>query len=58
MSSQSKSITMDNTMIKETLFNEEFIGYINSISKAILDFYKVSNNIHSNKDLLINYGKN
>ena len=58
MSSQSKSITMDNTMIKETLFNEEFIGYINSLSKAILDFYKVSNNIHSNKDLLINYGKN
>ena len=58
MSSQSRSLTMDNTMIKETLFNEEFIGYINSLSRAILDFYKVSNNIHSNKDLLINYGKN
>ena len=57
-SSQSRSLTMENTMIKETLFNEEFIGYINSLSKAILDFYKVSTNIHSNKDLLINYGKN
>ena len=57
-SSQTRSLTMENTMIKETLFNEEFIGYINSLSKAILDFYKVSTNIHSNKDLLINYGKN
>ena len=57
-SSQSRSLTMENAMIKETLFNEEFIGYINSLSKAILDFYKVSTNIHSNKDLLINYGKN
>ena len=56
-SSQSRSITMENTMVKETLFNEEFIGYINSLSRAILNYYKVSINIHSNKDLLINYGK-
>ena len=57
MESEPKSLTVEDSIIKDTLFNAEFIGYINSLSKAILDFYKVSKNIHANKDLLINYGK-
>ena len=58
MESGPKSLTMENTIIKDTIFNAEFIGYINTLSNAILEFYKVSKNIHMNKDLLINYGKN
>ena len=44
MSSKWRSLTMDNAMFKETLFNEKFIGYINSLSKAILNFFKVLTN--------------
>ena len=57
MESTPKTLTTDNSIIKDTLYNTEFIGYINSLSKAILDFYKVSKNINTNKNLLINHGK-
>ena len=57
MATEPNSKTMTNAIINETLFNTEFIGYINTLSKAILEFYKVSKNINLNKDLLINYGK-
>ena len=51
------STTKKNSLINDTLSNVEFIGYINALSKAILEFYKVSKNINSNKNLLINNGK-
>ena len=58
MSSKDKSSTEENSaVIKEMLFNENFIKNINSLSKAILEFYKVSKNIYTNKELLINFGK-
>ena len=58
MSSKDKSSTEENSaFIKEMLFNENFIKNINSLSKAILEFYKVSKNIYTNKELLINFGK-
>ena len=58
MSSKGKSSTEENSaVIKEMLFNENFIKNINSLSKAILEFYKVSKNIYTNKELLINFGK-
>ena len=58
MSSKDKTSTEENSsVIKEMLFNEKFIKYINSLSKAILEFYKVSKNIYTNKELLINFGK-
>ena len=41
----------------DTLFNEEFIGYINSLSNAILEYCKVSKNISKNKDMLIKFAK-
>ena len=44
------------SVINDTLLDKEFIGYINTLSTAILEFYKVSKNININKDLLINYG--
>ena len=58
MESDPKSLTTDNSIIKDTINNAEFIGYINSLSKAILEFCKVSKNIYVNKELLINCGKN
>ena len=58
METDPQSATLENTIIKDTINNVEFIGYINSLSKAILEFYKVSKNIHANKDLLISSGKN
>ena len=58
MSSKDKTFTEENSsVIKEMLFNEKFIKNINSLSKAILEFYKVSKNIYTNKELLINFGK-
>ena len=47
MSSKDKTFTEENSsVIKEMLFNEKFIKNINSLSKAILEFYKVSKNIY------------
>ena len=43
--------------ISQILLNTEFIGYINTLSNAILEFYKVSKNLVFNEDKLINYGK-
>ena len=58
LSSKDKTSTEENSaVIKEILFNENFIKNINSLSKAILEFYKVSKNIYTNKELLINFGK-
>ena len=58
ISSKDKTSTEENSsFIKEMLFNEKFIKNINSLSKAILEFYKVSKNIYTNKELLINFGK-
>ena len=52
--------TLKNKPIKknETVLNEEFIGYINSLSSAILEYCKVSKNIAKNKEMLINFAKN
>ena len=50
--------TMKNIPVNETLFNDEFIGYINSLSSAILQYVEVSKNINQNKDMLINFAKN
>ena len=41
---------MGKNQINDTLFNEEFIGYINSLSGAILEYFKVSQNIIKNTD--------
>ena len=58
MSSKDKTSTEENsTVIKEMLFNEKFTKNINSLSKAILEFYKVSKKIYINKELLISFGK-
>ena len=58
ISSKDKTSTEENsTVIKEMLFNEKFTKNINSLSKAILEFYKVSKKIYINKELLISFGK-
>jgi len=46
-----------NSLINQPLLNSEFVTLINTLSKAILEFYNVSKNISLNKDVLINYGK-
>ena len=43
--------------INDTLFNEEFIGYINSLSGAILEYFKVSQNIIKNTELHLQLAK-
>ena len=40
--------------VKEIMLNDEFIVYINTLSDSIKEFYKVSNNVNKNKNLLIN----
>ena len=57
METDPNSKTTHSSVINDTLLNSEFIGYINTLSQAILEFYKVSKNINLNKELLINYGK-
>ena len=57
METEPNSKTNQSSVINDTLLNSEFIGYINTLSQAILEFYKVSKNINLNKELLINYGK-
>ena len=57
METEQNSNISKNNVVNETLFNAEFIGYINALSKAILEFYKVSKNININKNLLIDYAK-
>ena len=52
METEQNSNISKNNVVNETLFNAEFIGYINALSKAILEFYKVSKNININKNLL------
>ena len=46
-----------NSLINQPLLNSEFVTLINTLSKAILEFYNVSKNISLNKEVLINYGK-
>ena len=48
---------MGKNQINDTLFNEEFIGYINSLSGAILEYFKVSQNIIKNTELLLQLAK-
>ena len=58
MPNKDKTSNEENSaVIKEMLFNEKFIKNINSLSKAILEFYKVSKKIYINKELLISFGK-
>ena len=48
---------MGKNQINDTLFNEEFIGYINSLSGAILEYFKVSQNIIKNTELHLQLAK-
>ena len=48
---------MGKNRINDTLFNEEFIGYINSLSGAILEYFKVSQNIIKNTELHLQLAK-
>ena len=48
---------MGKNQIDDTLFNEEFIGYINSLSGAILEYFKVSQNIIKNTELHLQLAK-
>ena len=57
MQTETNTIKKKNSFNNQPLLNSEFIGYINTLSKAILDFYNVSKNINLNKDVLINFGK-
>ena len=50
METEPNSKTNQSSVINDTLLNSEFIGYINTLSQAILEFYKVSKNINLNKE--------
>ena len=48
----SKSLN-SNKNSSDAVFNEEFIGLINTLSDSIKEFYKVSKNVNKNKNMLI-----
>ena len=48
----SKSLN-SNKNSNDAVFNEEFIGLINTLSDSIKEFYKVSKNVNKNKNMLI-----
>ena len=48
MQTETNTIKKKNSFNNQPLLNSEFIGYINTLSKAILDFYNVSKNINLN----------
>ena len=53
MRTESNINSLKKKQFNDVLFNDEFIGYINSLSDSIKEFHKVSNNVNKNKKLLI-----
>lgn len=41
----------------EILLNDDFIGFLTTLSESVKEFYKVSKNINKNKTMLINLGE-
>ena len=58
MKTESNVSNFQKMNFKGILLNEEFIGYINTLSDSIKEFYKVSKNVNKNKNILINLAEN
>ena len=54
MKTESNVSNFQKSNFKGILLNDEFIGYINTLSDSIKEFYKVSKNVNKNKNILIN----
>ena len=53
MQTEPNTKTPKKSIYNEVIFNEDFIGYINTLSDSIKEYFKVSKNICKNKNMLI-----
>ena len=54
MKTEPNALNLKKMNSHDIIFNEEFVGLINTFSDSIKEFYKVSKNVNKNKNMLIN----